>query len=217
LLSKVITVLKFTGRDRNRVDVYLDGENEFTLLKNIAVQLRVGQVLSPHQIEELLHRNEEEQAYQHALRLVSRRPRSESELRDNFGRRNLSEEIQDAVFIRLREQGLVDDVAFAETWIENRMAFRPRSAWALTYELRKKGVSEKIIRTALEGFDDDEAAYRVAKNVAQKMRNLAWDDFRRRLGAHLSRRGFLYPTISPVVSRVWEEATGNVNESEGWK
>jgi regulatory protein len=216
-LDKVVTALKFKGRDRNRVDVYLDGEREFVILKSIAVQLRVGQALSKNQIEELIQRSTEEQAYQHALRLISRRPRSESELRENFRRKRLSEGTQDAVFIRLREQGLLDDIAFARTWVENRLTFRPRSAWALKYELRKKGVSDEAIQAALEGYDDDEAAYRAAESAAHKMRDLSWDDFRRRLSGYLSRRGFQYPTISPVVRRIWKETTGQSDESEGWK
>jgi len=211
---QVITNLKLSGRSRNRVDVYLDGKKNFTISKSIALELRRGQELSIDQIRELKNRDLEEQSYQQALRLISRRPRSEAELRNRFLRKKVQTEIQDMVIARLREQGFVDDNAFARSWVENRLTFRPRSAWAIKQELRKKGVSNDAIRAALENFDDDEAAYQAALKVARKMAGMPKDLFIQRLAAYLSRRGFQYSTVSPVVKRVWRETSSNCSESE---
>ena len=213
-MVQVITNLKLSGRSRNRVDVYLDGKKNFTISKSIALELRRGQELSIDQIRELNNRDLEEQIYQQALRLISRRPRSEAELRNRFLRKKVQTEIQDMVIARLREQGFVDDNAFARSWVENRLTFRPRSAWAIKQELRKKGVSNDAIRAALENFDDDEAAYQAALKVARKMAGMPKDLFIQRLAAYLSRRGFQYSTVSPVVKRVWRETSSNCSESE---
>ena len=213
-MVQVITNLKLSGRSRNRVDVYLDGKKKFTVSKSIALELKRGQELSIDQIRQLKNRDLEEQSYQQALRLISRRPRSEAELRNRFHRKKVQTEIQDMVIARLREQGFVDDNAFARSWVENRLTFRPRSAWAIKQELRKKGVSNDAIRAALENFDDDEAAYQAALKVARKMAGMPKDLFIQRLAAYLSRRGFQYSTVSPVVKRVWRETSSNCSESE---
>jgi regulatory protein len=210
----VISALRLSGRDRNTVDIYIDGKNEFNILKSIAAELQVGQELSFDQIQLLKDRDLEERTYQYALNLISRRPRSEQELRDRFQRRNTVHDIQDAVIERLREKDLVDDEAFAQMWVENREIFRPRSAWALKQELRKKGVPDSAIRTALDDFDDDDAAYRAALKVSGKYSDLSWEPYRRRLTEYLRRRVFQYSTISPVVKRVWLETTDNCDESE---
>lgn len=213
-MVQVITNLKLSGRSRNRVDVYLDGKKNFTVSKSIALELKRGQELSIDQIRQLKNRDLEEQIYQQALRLISRRPRSEAELRNRFYRKKVQTEIQDMVIARLREQGFVDDNAFARSWVENRLTFRPRSAWAIKQELRKKGVSDDAIRAALENFDDDEAAYQAALKVARKLAGMPKDLFIQRLAAYLSRRGFQYSTVSPVVKRVWRETSSNCSESE---
>jgi regulatory protein len=201
------------------VDIYLDGKKDFVVLKSIAIGLRVGQELSADQIAELRQKDSEERIFQHALRLISRRPRSERELRDSFKKKRAQTEIQDAVVARLVEKGLIDDRAFAEAWVENRLTFRPRSSWALQYELRKKGIGSETINEVLEGFDNEEAAHRAALKQAGKLSDLSWELFQKRLAAYLERRGFRYSTISPVIKRVWKEMeiSGDESEVEPWK
>ena len=184
------------------------------MTKSIAMDLKVGQELLQDQIVELKERDTEERIFQHALRLINRRPRSEQELRVSFRKKRASSEIQEAVLTRLREKDLVDDRAFAEAWVENRLAFRPRSSWALQYELRQKGIDRETIGIVLEGFNNEEAAYSAALKVARKLTDYSWDLFHKRLTAYLRRRGFKYSTISPVIKRVWNEKGGTRDESE---
>jgi regulatory protein len=210
----MISALKLSGRNRRLVDVYIDGSKNFSVIKSIATELKVGQELSHDQIELLKNKDLEERTYQYALKLISRRQRSEGELRERFRRRNATNEMQDAVIERLREIALVDDYAFAQAWVENRQTFRPRSAWAITQELRKKGVPKEAIQAALDNFNDEDAAYRAASKASGRLSNLSWELFNRRLSDHLRRRGFQYSTISPIVKRVWLETSGNGGESE---
>jgi regulatory protein len=210
----VISALKYSGKNRKRVDIYIDGKRDFSVMRSIADELAVGQEISHDQIELLKTRDMEERTFQYALNLISRRQRSERELKERFQRRNTSQEIQQAVIKRLREKGLVDDDAFARAWVENRQTFRPRSAWAIKQELRQKGVPDRAIRAALDDFDDDDAAYHAALKAAGKYSNLSWELFKRRLSGYLRRRGFQYSTISPIVKRVWSETSGNCGESE---
>jgi len=213
-VAGVITALKLQSKNRNRLNVHLDGAYSFSLARVLADGLKVGQKLSDDHIACLKQRDAEEAAYRRALRLISRRPRSEHELGMNFNRNQVPHAVQDAVFTRLRETHLVDDWAFAEAWVENRREFRPRSAMALQYELRKKGVPQEAIEAALEDYSDEDAAYQAARKAARRWRNSNYKEFQQRVGAYLSRRGFNYTTVSPVVERVWRETTGVQDESE---
>lgn len=216
-MAGVITALESQSKKRGRLNVHLNGEFSFSLARILAYDLKVGQKLSDEQIARLKQKDAEEVTYKRALRLISHRPRSEFELRTNFKRHRVPFEVQESVLIRLREAKLVDDMAFAETWVENRFAFRPRSALALRLELRRKGVPQEAIEASLEGYDDEHAAYRAARKAAHRWKNSNRDDFMKRVGAYLARRGFDYAMISPVVDRVWLETTGAQDESEVYK
>lgn len=214
-----VTALKVSNKRRGRVEVYLEGIIAFEVSNSLSFELKVGQILSEEKVKELKQRDQEERVFQQAVRQISKRPRAERELRISLSRRSVSKQGQDRILQRLSEAGLVDDKAFTVAWVENRNTFRPRSAWALRHELVRKGIPEELIETVLEDFNDEEAAYRAASMAARKMSNQGWDVFRVRLSAHLSRRGFQYSTISPVVKRVWDETTAGKDESEveKWK
>ena len=213
-MAGVITALKIQSRNRDRVNVYLDGAYQFSISWALAEGLQIGEAYTDQQITELKQRDLEEVNYRRALRLISFRPRSEFELRHNFEQKHVPVEVQDNVLDRLRELELVDDCAFARTWVENRLTFRPRSSRILRVELRKKGVAREAIDAALEGYDDERAAYQAAQKAARRWSSSNWDEFRHRVGAYLTRRGFVYSLISPVVVRVWRETTGCEDESE---
>lgn len=214
IVGGMVTALKTQSKSRSRVNVYLDGVFEFGLAKGVSSGLRIGQELSDEEIENLRRKDKEGGTFQRALRLISRRPRSEYELRANFNRHKVPDEVQEEVLSRLRDAEWVDDGQFAAFWVENRQQFRPRAARALRAELKLKGVSAETIDTALEGFDEEEAAYLAAQKGSRRWRTSTRKIFRQRLGAYLARRGFNYSTISSVLPRVWRETTGVENESE---
>lgn len=206
-MKRKITALKVQKRNRQRVNVYLDGEFAFGLARIVAAWLAVGQELDEQKIAQLKAEDVQEVAYQRALKLIGYRMRTESEIREKIGALGFTEEEIDTVIERLRHSGLVNDDHFAEQWIENRTEFRPRSKRALAYELRRKGVSEETIGRALEAssVDEDELAYQAAQKQYRKYQELEWPEFRGKLGSFLARRGFSYPVIAPVVERVWAE------------
>ena len=213
----VITALKNQTKNRNRINVHLDGNYGFAVDRALAVDLKVGKEISNDEIEALKKLDAEERLYRRAQRLVGRRPRAAQELQNRFERDKIPQDVQQEVMRRLKDRGLINDHAFAEAWIENRQVFRPRSARALRMELRQKGVSNEIIEEHLMNFDDEQAAYAAALKGARRYRSLDWESFRKRMSAYLLRRGFGHSIISSVVTRIWSETTDCEAESEDMK
>jgi regulatory protein len=212
-----ITALKVQARNKNRVNVYLDGEFAFGLVKIEAVRLRLGQELSGADVERLKQADTAETAYEQALKFISYRPRSESEVRQHLKKKELSDSEIENVLARLRNAGLVNDEAFAKYWVETRAAFRPKGKRALKAELRAKGVAVPDVETALADTNDAEAARQLAVKRAKRLKDLPWPDFRRKLGEYLARRGIDYDTLSEAVERAWRDLHGDgsdINESE---
>lgn len=201
-----ITALTAQARNPNRVNVYLDGDFAFGLNRLVAAWLKVGMDLSTEKIADLQAKDAVEAAYQKALHFVSYRPRSEMEIRKRLIEKDIDEPVIEAVLERLKQAQLVDDKQFARTWVENRSAFRPRSHRMLRYELKQKGVEEEHIHQALlEAEEEPELAYQAGKSYARRLAGLDREVFRKRLSGYLSRRGFAYGTIAPVIRQIWDE------------
>jgi len=202
---KKITALVVQKRNPNRVNVHLDGEFAFGLARIVAVWLRVGQELDEEKLKRLQVEDARERAVQQALLFLSYRARSESEIRQNLRKHEMPEEVIEETLARLRQDGLANDGQFAQAWVENRSAFRPRSRRLLAMELRQKGLNDEAVSSALEDVDDEPLAYEAAKKRAPRLKDLEWADFRKKLSEFLARRGFSYSVIAPVVTRIWNE------------
>jgi len=204
-VAGTITALEIQKRNKERVNVYLDGEFAFGLNVLDAARLRKGQLLSDTDIQTLHERDEVVQAYDRAVAFLSYRPRSIAEVRQNLIEKKIDDPVIDAVIARLIEHGYVDDAAFTRFWISNRQEFRPSGVRALRFELRQKGVATEIIDEALAEIDATEAAYRAAKDKARRLRGNDKYTFRQKVGSLLARRGFDYDTARTVTDRLIEE------------
>ena len=206
-MTKVITAITAQKRNTQRLNISLDGEYAFSLDRLTAAWLKVGRKLSPEEIVSLQEKDEQEVAFNRALRYLSYRARSEAEMRKYLSDKGFSENVSQTVIDRLKDERLINDPRFAQDWIDNRVSFRPRSQTQLRFELRNKGLSEDLIEDALQeaDLDDIELACAAGKKLVGRYARLDWPDFRQKLGAALARRGFSYETVRNVTRQLWDE------------
>ena len=205
-LDGTVTALSAQKKNPNRINVFLDGEFAFGLSRIVAAWLRVGEQLSEEKIARLKDQDSLEVATQRAIELISYRPRSEAEIRKRLTDKGFGTQGVEEVLVRLRQAGLVSDEVFARTWADNRSTFRPRSHRMVAAELRQKGVADETIEQALSELPDDEdLAYQTALRYARRLEREDWEEFRKKLGGHLSRKGYSYQTVADATRRVWKE------------
>jgi len=203
---KKVTAIR-RGQRGKRVNIFLDDRFAFSLAAEVVLKegLKREQALSEDEIEALVKADQFQRCLNTALNYLGYRPRSQAELTERLHRRGFDGDNVAAVLARLKGQGLVDDLAFAQFWQENRQSFRPRSQQLTRRELRQKGVSQDIIDRVVSELDDEDSAYRAAAAKARRLTTADYDSFRRKLGQFLQRRGFGYGLIKTTVARVWQE------------
>ena len=206
IMRKITAIRAGRGRGK-RVNIFLDGRFAFSVEAEVAAKerLQVEQELSTERIEVLAKTDHLQRCLNAAVHYLSYRPRSEPELRERLHRRGFDGDSVEAVIAKLKEQGLVDDIAFAQFWKDNRETFSPRSQWLTKLELRRKGVANDIIDQVVDTIDDEDSAYRAAQRKARSLPQSDYQSFRRRLGEHLKRRGFSYGVINNTVNRLWQD------------
>lgn len=204
VLVNIITALEVQKRDKERVNVFLDGEYAFSLSLIHAAPLRKGQTLTDQEINQLKSQDQLQRAVDQAARFLSYRPRSSTEIRDNLKKR-FDETTIDAAIEKLAELNYLDDRAFARYWVENRDTFKPRSTSALRYELRQKGLEHAVIDEVLNDFDNLSSAYRAAEAKVRRFRNLTETEFRNKISSYLQRRGFDYATIREAIAQLVDD------------
>ena len=205
---KKVTAIRSGRRQGKRVNIFLDGKFTLSLEAELAAKegLGVEQELTESDIEALAQADLCQRCLNAALHYLSYRPRSEAEIRERLKRRGFDEGSVETTIAKLKAQGLVDDLAFAQFWKDNRQSFSPRSQRLTRSELRQKGVASDIIEQVVAQVSDEDSAYRAALAKARRLSRADYQSFRRRLGDYLKRRGFGYGVIKHTVERVWQGA-----------
>jgi len=119
--------------------------------------------------------------------------RSRQELRDRLAKKDVPDELAERLLDRFSEVGLVDDEAFARSWVESRQRSRGLARRALAQELRRKGVDDETARTALDELDpaqEEQAAHDLVRKKLRSMRGVDHVTATRRLAGLLARKGY---------------------------
>lgn len=141
-----------------------------------------------------------------ALNFLSYRPRTCREVRRKLKERGYGRESIERALDRLAAVGLIDDEAFVEAYVRDRIAHRPMGARRMVQELYAKGVprevSEPVIEAVLsdEGTDERELARRVIERKRRlRGRRPLEERGRKKLVEHLIRRGFDFGAARDAV------------------
>ena len=203
-MAGTITALNIQKRNKERVNVFIDDQFALPVTALVAATLRKGQYLSDADIERLKDTDELDKAYNHAIRFLGYRPRSQSEIERYLHDKEYSPEVVNHTVERLRNEQYLDDEAFAHFWLESRERFRPRGRQALRFELKQKGLDHEVIEMALADLDEAESAWVAVESKLYRWKNLEEQVFKQKIMGFLSRRGFNYETASSVANRAWD-------------
>jgi len=156
-----------------------------------------------------------EQAKQIGLKRLDTRSRTCQELHRDLRRHGVSESVANQVVARFVEVGLLNDLLFAQQWVETRRRTKSASRSKLGRELADKGLDESIIAEVLSDLNEseDEIALDLARS---KLRSMSWLDSQtimRRLAAQLERRGFSASVTRRTVMQVIDEL-GSIADDE---
>ena len=152
-----------------------------------------ARVETPDPVAEGPDADDESVARRILLDQLTGQARSRKELADKLAKKNVPAELAARLLDRFEEVGLVDDDAFARSWVASRQPGKGLARRALAQELRRTGIDDEIAREALDEIDpdDEEAAARAL--VRKKLRSLSRVDdttATRRLVGMLARKGY---------------------------
>lgn len=201
-----ITAIEPQKHHPERVNVHVDGSYRLALAQEIVFRqgIRTGDTVSEARLRELEDEDQRWKARDASLNLLSYRPRTARELQRRLRRKEFPEEVAERTVEELVDKGIVDDAAFAESFVRDRVRLRPRGRRRLVQELRAKGVDAETAEAAVgEVMEREEVSeLELARDAVSKWSPRSGDDAersRRRLYGFLARRGFGSDTIQVVM------------------
>jgi regulatory protein len=143
-----------------------------------------------------------------ALRLLSFRPRSVEEMRSRLKMKRFAADIIDDVLDSFQKQGLLNDAQFADLYAQSRIYTRPSGKRQVEQDLKKKGVSSKVVAETMQklgDYDEKKAARDLVYTRFMKMTGVTRERKKARLFSFLQRRGFSTSVIFSVLQELFSE------------
>lgn len=150
----------------------------------------------------------EQSAYEYALNILTARQYTARNLRRKLVQNGFAAEDADATIERLIANGLLDDARYAAAFARGRLLGPGASKRRIRQQLYQRGISGEVADAAIEGVIEDESIDLeavVEKDARKKLASLGGLDppiIRRRLYAHLARRGYNIDEINAVMKKV---------------
>lgn len=142
-------------------------------------------------------------ARNNAYALLRQRPRSVYEIRCRLKLKGYADTVIEDIVASLERAGDLNDERFALFWVESRMHMNPAGDVVLKHELKRKGISDRIIEAVLiekaGKYDEYELALSMAKDRFERLKKLDRRKAMKRVYDFLLRRGFKYDNIRRVV------------------
>ena len=183
----------------NRYSVYVDKKYSFSLSETALIKCAIasGQELTEQQIEKYKQLSVDDKAYARALRYVAMRQRTTWEIETYLARKQLAEPLISDIVQRLADLSLLNDAAYAISFVHDRQLLRPTSRRKLILELKKKHISDSHIQAALEAVTVDEND-NLRDLITKKRRQSKYQDDTK-LMQYLARQGFGYGDIKAAI------------------
>lgn len=194
-----ITAITEQQKDKNRVNVFIDGAYAFSLTLDqiLSEKVKPGLQLDTQDIARLKKLSSDGKLQQRMYEWLGLRPHSQKELRDYLHRKKVAPEQIDIWTKQAQEYHLQDETLFARWWVEQRRN-KNRSESFIRQELRMKGVDQMIIANVLtdnETKDNDALRQLIAKKRTQTR----YADTKKLID-YLLRQGYRYSDIVDALA-----------------
>lgn len=119
-------------------------------------------------------------------------------MKEYLANKGYNANIIEQVIVQLSNFNYLDDKTFARQFIESRIRYKPKSVFALGFELRKKGIDPTLAKELLTAYKDEELALKAVENKKQAWHRLDESERRKKMMNYLRYRGFDYSVCQTV-------------------
>ncbi|MCK5475933.1 MAG: regulatory protein RecX [Candidatus Pacebacteria bacterium] len=144
------------------------------------------------------------EALKFAMKLLGLRKRSVFEIENRLQKKGYQRDIIEEVLEDLDRYKYTNDEDFAESYINDRMNFRPCGRFLIKKELKEKGVAENIIERKTTELISEEKEISSAQKLAQKKMKTTRDKTDKnkatqKVRSYLQTKGYSFDIISQAV------------------
>jgi len=164
---------KFTKLKSGQYKLNLDNNTEVNLHEDLILKhkLLLTKEIKEDQIIEILKENQMYLAYDLALKYINYKMRSKKEIKEYLIKKEIDNNLIDEVITKLETQGYLNDSYYVKAYINDKINLSYDGPYKIKENLIKMGISEDIVLTNLELFDEKLEVERIKKLIDKQIKN----------------------------------------------
>ncbi|WP_027632101.1 recombination regulator RecX [Clostridium hydrogeniformans] len=202
-----ITKIEVQKKHKDRLNIFIDDEFAFGCDGELVYKfsLNKGSSIDAEKLSNIIKEEEFIKCKSYCLNVVSRNLKTEKEIITKLSEKGYEEDTIERALEFLKEYKFINDEKYALMFSKDKIIKSGRKK--IEYDLKRKGVDNKIIKHSLDNLDE-EVELNNAKKLALKKYNLLKnkeEDKRKiynKLSTYLLGRGYEYGLIKKVVSSI---------------
>ena len=205
---KKVTALTAQQKNKKRVNLYLDGEFfcSLDLFTVMSERLKVGDEVDEERLKELSENSEYADALDKAVKYISKAMHTKMQVIKYLKDKGFSGRTIAKVIDKMEEYGYVDDEAFAKAYYKEKSRLYGKRK--IVYELKSKGVDEKITDKLFGDVDDEEEACRTVAEKYLKGKPLDYE-LKQKCYRYLISKGFDYDAAKRTLEQLEDESNNS--------
>lgn len=191
----VIKSLKLLSKNDANTFVAVTDIGEYNLFSDLIVKysITVGEI-DEDKFHKAVVESNEKIAFNMVVKYLSNKLKTEKQLRDYLYKKEFKKQIIVNVIDKLKEYGIINDKAYAESYIKSNPNFSKNK---LKQKLLGVGIDRELIETCLNNIEEDDSCFLNAKKfLKNKVLNNAT---REKLIRRLSYLGYGWDVINSVL------------------
>lgn len=215
---RTVTKIQQQKKALHRYNIFLNEAYAFSVDEEIIVRYHIhkGMELTKDDLEEIMNHEDLHRHYMMVINYLSYRMRSKQEIDTYLRQKEVTTRVSAEIIERLEKEQLIDDLAFAEAFVRDRMNQTSKGPRVIMNELREKGIDAETAKSAVALYDEENQftkAFKWAQAEAKKKSPHALNKRKEQMRYKLMQKGF----ASDVVSGIMNEIEIEVDEEEEWR
>lgn len=212
ILENVISKVEVQKKNKDRVNVYIDGEYAFPCSSEVIFlhSIKVGQMVDGSILQGIVNMDNFIKCKSAALRIIERSYKSRKQIYDKLIEKDYDGATIEKVIDFLKEYKLLDDEKYAEAYIKEKIKDQGKNK--IKYALINRGIPNEIIEEKLsliDGEQEKQAAIILAEkkyNILLKSENDQRKIYKK-LGDHLIGKGYKFEVVKVALNKILKEVS----------
>jgi regulatory protein len=207
----VISKIVVQKHNKERYSIFTDNgageEYAFSVDEDVLIKydLKKGMELDDLGITEILFQDDIRKAYNTAIQYLSRRMRSEGEVREHLRKKEIADPVIQEAIHKLYEYKFLNDEEFAKAFVRTQLNITDKGPELIKTEMKEKKLSRTIIEMAIKEYpiqSQIDKAAQLGQKYAAKNQKDSSRILKQKIEQLLVRKGYPFSVISIAMEDI---------------